>query len=346
MITRPQDYLLVTPVGLINGGIIPARDVAADGSAHVLRTEDLCFAIEAARERDLTGYYSAASFPTPSHVLREYDWGSTWQNLRAINFNSGSFNSRFPRAVAYAEPFSDISYTQYTGALPTELSTHFPNAYVASCFSSVASKGHVLDVTSMWRGFYFDLQNADRLQMGQSYNGSFTAVGSYGDTFTNSVTNATTEPTGFGYHIHEIAYDHEGSTTGERIQSAQFGIVSASLSTAIPAPALVSSAQLVALYSLWIQPEAGYKTGVYYYFTKSYNVAVTGTSITVPADFLLPQFDLATVCASLGHALPQRIEKAVSWNNTGAWVNCQKTFLVVNYNFRTEIRSLNWQWTP
>jgi hypothetical protein len=48
MINTPQDYRLVTPVGQIDGGILPARDVAADGSAHVLRAEDVCFLAEAA----------------------------------------------------------------------------------------------------------------------------------------------------------------------------------------------------------------------------------------------------------------------------------------------------------
>ncbi len=49
MITQPQDYQLVTPVGLVDGGILPARDVAADGSAHTLRAEDDCFLAEAGR---------------------------------------------------------------------------------------------------------------------------------------------------------------------------------------------------------------------------------------------------------------------------------------------------------
>ena len=48
MIERAQDYQLVTPVGQIDGGILPARDVAADGSAHALRVEDACFLAEAA----------------------------------------------------------------------------------------------------------------------------------------------------------------------------------------------------------------------------------------------------------------------------------------------------------
>lgn len=348
MITRAQDYQFITPVGVVDGEILPKRDKRTNGSAHALRTEDLCFAIEAARERDLSGYYSSAAFPAPSHVLRENDWETIWQNLRSINFHAGSFDSRFPRAVASAEPFSDISYTQYTGALPTELSTHFPNAYVASCFSSVASKGHVLDVTSMWRGLYYDILRADRLQIGQSYNGSYTYVNSYGNTYTNQVSNATNEPTGSNRHLQEIAYDQEGSTTNERLRSAQFGIASASLSTSVPLPGLVSAAKLVALYSLWVQPDAGYKPGTYYFFTRSYNVSVSGSSITVPVAYLLPQanFDLVTVCGNLGHTLPQSILKTGSWNNTGAWVQCPRMFLVVNYNFRTEIRSLNWQWTP
>ena len=49
MINTPQDYQLVTPVGVIDGGILPARDVAADGSAHTLRAEDDCFLAEAGR---------------------------------------------------------------------------------------------------------------------------------------------------------------------------------------------------------------------------------------------------------------------------------------------------------
>lgn len=347
MITRPQDYQLVTPVGVIDGGILPARDVADNGSAHALRTEDLCFAIEAVRERDLYGSISSTT-PLPSHVLRVADWDRLWLVLRTLNYGVGAFDPDYPRAVAYAEPFSDIQYMQYTGSVSTELSAHYPDAYAASCFGSVANHGHVVDETSMWRGFFFDLLRADRVQIGQSYNGSYQYVDSTGHSSTYTVTNETRSPIGPYNHLQEIAYDQAGSAPNERIRSAQFGVTAANIFTSVPLSGRVTSAKLVALYTLWVQPEAGSKPGTWYYFTRSFDVSVSDGAIAVPNGLLLKQadFDIVSVCGTLGHALPPSIVRTSSWDNTGAYVQCPKTFLVVDYNFRTEIRSLNWNWTP
>jgi len=347
MINTPQDYQLVTPVGQIDGGILPARDVAADGSAHALRTEDLCFATEAVRERDLYGSISTTT-SLPSHVLRAADWERLWFVLRKLNYGDGAFDQGYPRAVAYAEPFYDIPYTLYTGSVSTELSEHYPNAYAASCFGSVANHGNVVDETSMWRGFFFDLLRADRVQIGPSFFGSYQYVNSTGHSSTYTVANETRSPIGPYNHLQEIAYDQAGSAPNERLRSTQFGVTAASIYTSVPLSGIVTSAKLVALYTLWVQPEAGYKTGAYYYFTRAFNVSVAGGSIAVPNGFFLTQadFDIVSVCGTLGQALPPSIMKTSSWNNTGAWVQCPRTFLVVDYNFRTEIRSVNWQWTP
>ena len=62
MISSPSDCLFVdVPSGIrIDGGIMPARDVAGDGSWRVLRGEDPAFLLEAALERDYARLIGAA----------------------------------------------------------------------------------------------------------------------------------------------------------------------------------------------------------------------------------------------------------------------------------------------
>ena len=358
MIESAQDYQLVTPVGVIDGGILPARDVEAGGLAHTVRAEDLCFAIEATRERDLYGQSMASSYPTPSLVLRKKDCEMVWHELRYVGYD-GYTASPVPRVVDSEESFADVPYT--AGAAPSTLPALFPNVYVQSCFGSVAGRNCVVDLTSMWRGFYYDLSRADRLQLRQSFNGSYTTTNMYGARSSNQVLTGTggkgdVAPIAWGSSIIQRIgyYDPTEGYSSQRVRSAQYGVESASVSTDVPLPGLVTSAKLVGVYELYVQETPGRATPTVYYFTRAYNVSVSGSAIHVPLDFYLPQssFDLLTVCKTLGHALPESYTRVSSFDNTGAYVQCDRSFLVANYNFRTNnlnssaSRAFGWNWTP
>ena len=130
MIESAQDYQLVTPVGQIDGGILPARDVAADGSAHAVRAEDLCFALEAVKERD---FKQLVPFPSmqPSHVVDRSDWNNVWSWLRADAYGPRAIADKNVLAISPTEGFSPIPFTAGLGDILT-LNDLYPNATLSS----------------------------------------------------------------------------------------------------------------------------------------------------------------------------------------------------------------------
>lgn len=67
MLDRLSDYKFTIPESgvIVNGGIMPARDVAGDGSWKVLRGEDPCFLSEAARRMRVFRHYTGSKDEQP-----------------------------------------------------------------------------------------------------------------------------------------------------------------------------------------------------------------------------------------------------------------------------------------
>lgn len=346
MINTPQDYQLVTPVGVIDGGILPARDVAGDGSVHALRTEDMCFAIEAVKERNFRQISSSGvyAFPSPTHLTRVrfmrdvfYDWNLIWGMLRSVCFES---------SVRAIDPYEQFAPTPYTQSYSFGLANFYPSAFLASC--------HVSDITSyvldnaFWRRFYFDLKRADRLCVngGSLYHlGSWSATGTYtdqaGNTYqvlTSDIGNITS--TSRVAYIHAIGYNYRNGA----YHRVTYGTSNCTMTrTSLPDIGKVVSAVAVVAYQLSVTG-AGESVNSDYYFARGYPCTITPAGVVVdPSMFLSSGFDIVTECESLGHNFPA---EASSMKGGYASVVIRATYLVANYNFRTEIRSLNWNWAP
>lgn len=109
MISNPTDYKMLTPPGgvLIDGGIMPARDVAGDGSWKVLRGEDPCFLLEAGRRiavyafqepslvfglGEVTKTVDAQPMKSAIYGIREgVKSGRTWPNAPALKNGFGYY---------------------------------------------------------------------------------------------------------------------------------------------------------------------------------------------------------------------------------------------------------------
>lgn len=347
MITRPQDYQLVTPVGQIDGGILPARDVAGNGAAHGVRTEDLCFALEAVRERN---FYKIADYlPNPSHVVRRTDWNSLWERLRVLCYGLRRITGYSSvLSIDGAEQFADIAYTPNPyasfGSIP--LGTLYPNSVLQSC--------HVADITSpvmdndtFWRRFYYDLKGSERLYVPGSENygsdrgylGTWSVTGTrtegvYGNTYTNE-TNYNGALDG---PIRQVVYQSN--------QRQLRGVNSGSTMTRVSLPLLdrVQSAVAVAEYKMRVKGGSSqYQDYDYYYSARCYPCSVSSAGVLVNGDIFLLGSDIVQEAEDLGYSLPATDSRAYPGY---AEVRLLSTRIVALYNFRTEIRSLNWQWIP
>lgn len=353
MINTPQDYQLVTPVGVIDGGILPARDVAADGSAHAVRAEDLCFALEAVKERD---FKQLAPFPSmqPSHVVDRSDWNNVWSWLRADAYGTHAFADKNVLAISPTEGFSAIPFTSGLGDTLT-LPDIYPNAALASCY--LADIASAVEDNKFWCRFYFDLKRADRLYVpgGSSENlGTWSASGSYADISGSTYNVAALEhgqvwaPTASTLQgVRCIGYQRPPySSTRSRVI---YGMDSTCTLERVSLPLLgrITSAVAIGSYTLLVcgaQAGATYKE---YHFARSYSCTLTASGVVVDPAIFLPasSFDIVTELAAIGESFPA--EATSSDTGAGyAYIRLSRTFLVADYDFRTEIRSLNWNWTP
>ncbi len=355
MITQASDYQLITPVGRIDGSILPARDVRGNGRDHVLCAEDLCFAMEAVAERNLANQALVIGYPSaPSLVLRRKDWNRIWYQLRDQAFTSwvGTGYAHYgAHAIDPSEPFADINYTACT-SIP-DFDDLYPNAKLSTCYSAPV-ENPVLDQSKMWRGFYFDLLRADCLLVdnvlsqgipGCGYSGSYTRLFEGGTSTSYTVSDAGSFP---AFNLKAVNYSYD-SSSGLYTRDDPFGVTAADMTCVVPQQARVSAAKLVVIYKLsasGANDSAG--SGTMYYFVRSYDCGVSSTVITIPSSSVcLLDFDLAAAAESLGHEFPSTTSNASAW---GVWPLAQlvisSAHLVVTYAFRTSIRSLNWQWTP
>ena len=347
MISSPSDYRYIAPVGQIDGGILPARDVAANGSAHDLRAEDLCFAIEAVDERrSAFGLQpmSGGTAPVPSLVLSRMDWHNLATHLNEL-IGANSFYPSFavyPPADA-AHPAADWPAKPYsTSSRPGTLAALYPDMVVSE---RAADSTHPVLDHGYVRMFYRALKVSDSFCMGAdaaSWSGSQTYQDRYGDSTTTALSGSVW---GSGNNhlvqalrYHDADYDGVYELTLERITAA-------TLACTLPRPDLIQSAVLVVCFN--ISADDGRQWGNHW-FTRSFvvgaDVASTGV-VSIPESVLkMSDFDLAAEVGSLGYSFPATATGIARLNV--AALECVGAWLVVNYDFRTEIRSLGWSWAP
>lgn len=114
MIATREEYVFNAPPQgiIIDGGILPARDVASDGSWRVLRGEDPCFLAEAASRmwayRDYFTSLRAPLFPVSSSI-RAYDISSAYYYIIGNSYYPGG------NRVFYKNPIGASEFIEGVG---------------------------------------------------------------------------------------------------------------------------------------------------------------------------------------------------------------------------------------
>ena len=137
MISSPTDYKMLTPPDgvLIDGGIMPARDVAGDGSWKVLRGEDPCFLLEAGRRIAVYAFNDATlafdfgevtkavdAQPMKSAIYGIHDGamgGRTWPNAPVLKNGLGYYPDVVQSGTTGALAFWDGCLTPGTASAPS-----------------------------------------------------------------------------------------------------------------------------------------------------------------------------------------------------------------------------------
>lgn len=175
MITQRSQYkFAIPPVGMvIDGGIMPARDVAGDGSWRVLRGEDACFLLEAARRVQLYRTYGAS-------VSQETVDGAIKASvMQAAISGIASYPSHEYNGVEYSfagEPELNYSYAMDvgTGDVVSAVLSNARSQFVPASSPSDISGGLYADAI---RKAYYDLRKS----------GFFVYSGSLGRTYYGSI---------------------------------------------------------------------------------------------------------------------------------------------------------------
>lgn len=156
MISDRSKYRFVTPPDWmeINGGILPARDVADDGSSSVLRGEDACFLTEAARRA-----FAYRRYGTPFNSLDENAVGEEISTNPVggaihdiVEYPSHSYNS-----VKYAIPGSPSfagSYVKDVGSGDIIAGVLSGGMYIFAPSAPSGGLQGILDSDAIRRAYY------------------------------------------------------------------------------------------------------------------------------------------------------------------------------------------------
>ena len=358
MISDATDYQYISPVGLINGGILPARDVAADGSSLTVRAEDVDFALEAAHER--SHIYRAPSdlppsLPSPTILVKptispsspipsvQNAWsvigGYVYRDTKVL---PGEGTDTTP--VACIDPmatFPDIEPVEYNynpdiwySGNPSFIAL-YPNTRIFSGFYQADYGQRVLDYDYL-RHFYYSLQRAERLWLDGYASSVCKSFGTLSgtDTREHPYTNTYDGTNDFTLvsSASGISYRYVGDDTYQRYT---YGVTSASMKCIPSMSSCVAAAKVIALYHIRIYHTELVK---HYYYTKVYDCSIN-SGIEIPAAFVI---DPLAVANEIGVPFPA----TVSGDYRVLEVTRLAMYFVAWYDFNTEIRSLNWQWTP
>lgn len=159
MISDRSKYRFVTPPDWmeINGGILPVRDVADDGSSSVLRGEDACFLAEAATRMSLYRGYGAGV--QASDAVVEMGMESSLMNSARTGIAGATMESGLLKYSFGGAPDPKYGYVLDAGDSPLErLSSALNNTpSIFSPASGVIQPSASLDADSV-RRLYYDLR--------------------------------------------------------------------------------------------------------------------------------------------------------------------------------------------
>ncbi len=350
MIDTATDYQYVTPVGQINGGILPARDVAADGSSSVIRAEDLCFATEAVYERlAISKDSTSRDLPVPTLPLYQLDWDSIWYNLSYCLFHgSDSMTSRpssglLATAIAQNAVFAEGDYAE----LVDHLHDYYPGSVLESHYHAYPKMGFAWD-NDYVRGFYYDLEMSDRV----CFISGWPITGTLTTTKHDEDSTTTTSDSYYGLSDGKAQFRYTprtGSKSGyKRVYT---GVTTGSLTFNLPLSDKAATAELVWVESITgnYHSEKPDAQTIRSYRTRRVDLAWNSAGVVnIPSDvYVHTENQLDAIAADMGLAFPIAITSTDYADIPGSLlVQTRGAWLIVRYDFRTEIRSLNWQWQP
>ena len=140
--------------------------------------------------------------------------------------------------------------------------------------------------------------------------------------------------------------DYANRTGGSYGWKRRFnGYTGGSMTFTLPKYQRALSAELFVLENILL---SSYDTGTrYVYRFRKHQLTWSASGVvTIPdAAWKRTESDLVALAAEFGIQVPVTTSSQQVANSVITVLDARR-WLVVNYNFRTEIRSLNWQWTP
>ena len=351
MITRASDYQFITPLGQINGGILPAREVAANGSLNVLRAEDCDFAIEALDERMSLNNGQPAWPLNPSMVVKRQDW-YRFRSTMASRVFTESDATGAGRYRSYISPV-DWNYVFTAGDFHSEepWGSYGHGEHLTDVYPNCVLSGHAPSSSTDWpskvwnndyvRLFYYDLKRSDRLLLGgELWRPTMTLTRTYHDEDNNQTTQE--QPSSFtDYAFLDYVYREHQSGRKRRY----YGYTDGTVTFTVPKHQIATEAILVVLDELDV---VDYINDNRYEWARSrvYNVNWNASGlVTMPKDaFVRTEDYLVSVAQEVGVEVPFTTTTLDIPAHVANWL--LGYWLIVKYNFRSEIRSLNWGWTP
>ena len=342
MIRSREEYLFVpVPETIrVDGGIMPARDVAGDGSWRQLRGEDPAFLMEGVRERQ-----AALGLAVTTAVM---DRALRASRLAGVAYDIRKMASR--RAAPYfVKPFENVAVH---GAVDSSFDTFFPDAkFTADDLASSEDDfavGAPLRADPV-RALFYDMQRLRSFVSGATAetNGTSWEIvkSAYNE---DQAFYPPTAPSNYGY-----LYQMEMQTTGDQPEGGSYsmecrlskGSFSSSLEDTSAAD-LVSSCKTYAV------------------FAASYALSKRATSegrvvessyscVPVPCTIAdgVARVEAADIMAAADAIIGHHGWKKVGWNQTeylsqGISISISDIYSVWTLGDHTDISPLGWNWTP
>lgn len=342
MIRSREEYLFVTVPETIrvDGGIMPARDVAGDGSWRQLRGEDPAFLMEGVRERQ-----AALGLAVTTSVM---DRALRASRLAGVAFDIRRMVSRRVRPY-FVKPFEDVAVH---GAVDGNFDTFFPDAkFTAEDIASSAGDfavGAPLRADPV-RALFYDMQRLRSFVAGATAETSGSAweveQSAYNE---DQAFHPPTAPSNYVY-----LYQMEMQTTGDQPEGGSYSM-ECRLSTGSFSSSLedTSDADLVSsckTYAVFAASYALYKRAT----SEGRVVESSYSCVPVPCTIAdgVARVEAADIMAAADTIIGHYGWKKVGWNQTEYSVQeikilIRDIYAVWTLGDHTDISPLGWNWTP
>lgn len=342
MIRSREEYLFVTVPETIrvDGGIMPARDVAGDGSWRQLRGEDPAFLMEGVRERQ-----AALGLAVTTAVM---DRALRASRLAGVAFDIRRMASRRARPY-FVKPFEDVAVH---GAVDGNFDTFFPDAKftaedIASSEGDFAA-GAPLRADPV-RALFYDMQRLRSFVAGATAETSGSAweveQSAYNE---DQAFHPPTAPSNYVY-----LYQMEMQTTGDQPEGGSYsmecrlskGSFSSSLEDTSDAD-LVSSCKTYAVFFVRyaLTKRATSEGSVH---EASYSCVPVPCTVADGVASVAAADIMAAADAIIGHHGFKKIGwNQIEYGGQSIEILIRDIYAVWTLGDHTDISPLGWNWTP